>query len=66
MLQIESLSGAEQAAKQSHRRRRREQTGELDRRAARALRLVHMGELSAGRHALEAAEVALGTRRTLD
>ena len=49
MLQIESLSGVEQAANSSARRRRWEQTGELDRRAVGGMRLLHMEELSAGK-----------------
>ena len=63
---LQSMPGAEQAAILSARRRRRERTGDVERRAARAVRFVQMGELSAGRQALEGAEVAPGTRRTLD
>ena len=59
---FQSIPGAEQAANVSARRRRRERTGDVERRAARAVRLVQMGELSAGRQALEGAEVAPGTR----
>ena len=49
-----------------HRKRRR-QTPEDDvkRRAARALSLVQMGELSAGRQALEGADIAPGNNATL-
>ena len=65
-LVLQSIPGAEQAANASARRRRRERTGDVERRAARAVRLVQMGELSAGRQALEGAEVAPGSRRTLD
>ncbi len=62
---LQSITGAEQDANLSARRRRRERTGDVERRAARAVRLVQMG-LSAGRQALEGAEVASGTKRTLD
>ena len=50
----------------SRRRRRRQQVEDVDRRANRALSLVQMGELSAGRQALEAAVAAPGTQQTLD
>ena len=46
-----------------HRRQMPED--DVKRRAARALSLVQMGELSAGRHALEGADVALGNNATL-
>ena len=55
-LVIQSMPGAEQAAILSARRRRRERTGDVEGRAARAVRFVQMGELSAGRQALEGAE----------
>ena len=51
------------ASGQVSSRRRRE---DVERRANRALSLVQMGELSAGRQALEAAMVAPGTQQTLD
>ena len=60
-LVLQSMPGADQAAILSASRRRRERTGDVERRAAR----VQMGELSAGRQALEGAEVAPGTRPTL-
>ena len=47
------------------RKRRRSKSG-IEQRAARALRCVLDGELSAGRQALEGAELARGTRETLD
>ena len=50
----------------SRRRRRRQRSGDIERRANRALSLVQMGELSAGRQALEAAVIALGAQQTLD
>ena len=48
------------------RKRRREHSEEdLSRRAARAVRQVELGELSASRQALEGESVASGTLRTL-
>ena len=41
-------------------------TDDVEQRAARALFLVQMGELSAGHQALEGAEVAPGNNRTLE
>ena len=46
-------------------RRRRHRQDEEERRCDRARSLVHMGELSAARRALEAAPVAPGTMATL-
>ena len=54
------------AARKGFQRRRRAQTDTLERRAERAESLVLMGEVSAGRHALEGAPLAPGTQRTLD
>ena len=51
-------------ARQSQSRRRRTQVDSLERRAERAEALVHLGELSAGRHALEAAPLAPGNDQT--
>ena len=54
---------------QSQHRRRRTQTDTIERRAERAEALVHLGELSSGRHALEGAPLARGneeTRRGVD
>ena len=49
------------------RRRQSRRTGDnLEHRAARAEVLVHMGELSSTRQALEGAELALGSRLTLN
>ena len=49
------------------RRRRSRRTGDnLEHRAARAEVLVHMGELSSARQALEGAELAPGSRHTLN
>ena len=62
-----STQSAEDASKaQSRKRRHRTVEQELDRRAARALSLVQMGELSSGRQALEGASVAPGTQQTLE
>ena len=47
------------------RRRRRRASDDAERRAARAHVFVQMGELSSGRAALEAAEVAPGSEETL-
>ena len=54
-----------QAHQLSSRRRRRQQQDNEERRCDRARSLVHMGELSAARRALEAAPVAPGTMATL-
>ena len=51
---------------QQRKRRRQRPDDELQRRAERALSLVQMGELSSGRHALEGASLAPGTRQTLE
>ena len=49
-----------------HRKRRRQSPADdVKRRAARALGLVQMGELSAGRQALEGAAIAPGNNATL-
>ena len=48
------------------KRRRHRPEDDVERRAARALSLVQIGELSAGREALEGAEVAPGNDRTLE
>ena len=62
-----STQSAEDASKaQSRKRRHRIVEQELDRRAARALSLVQMGELSSGRQALQGASLAPGTRQTLE
>ena len=47
-------------------RKRRRAKSEVEQRASRALRCVLDGELSAGRQALEGAEVAPGTQETLN
>ena len=54
-----------QAASIRQRRRRRSQDC-VERRAARAEALVHMGELSSAKQALEGEELAPGSRHTLD
>ena len=53
------------AASKGFQRRRRAQTDTPERQAERAESLVLMGEVSAGRHALEGAPLA-GIQRTLD
>ena len=45
------------------RQGRQEAGSDLERRAARAEQLAALGELSAGRHALEGAAIALGNMR---
>ena len=57
---------ADQAASATRRRRRRREGDNVQRRADRAQALVQMGELSAGRHALEGASIAPGSQATLD
>ena len=64
-LLAEGACCAEKALTQSVRRRRRQQSDDDGKRAARALSLVYMGELSAARQALESAPVAPGTMATL-
>ena len=57
----------EEASVAMHRKRRRDtQSNEMERRAARALSLVQMGELSSGRQALEGASLAPGSEQTLN
>ena len=53
-------------ASKAFQRKRRTQIDTPERRADRAESLVMMGEVSAGRHALEGAPLAPGTQRTLD
>ena len=56
----------EEASRACTRKRRRQKPeDDITRRAARALALVQMGELSAGRQALEGADLAPGTMETL-
>ena len=50
----------------ARRRRHRRLGDDVKRGAARALTLVQLGELSSGRQALEGADVAPGTERTLN
>ena len=57
----------EDASVAMHRKRRRHTPQQdLDRRVVRAEGLVQMGELSAGRQALEGASLAPGNRQILD
>ena len=57
----------EEASVAMHRKRRRDtQSIEMERRAARALSLVQMGELSSGRQALEGASLAPCSEETLN
>ena len=61
----DSTVAAETAHTQSVRRRRRQDHDDDARRAARAMTLTQMGELSVARQALEGAPVAPGTMSTL-
>ena len=61
----ESVKCDADAATAHTRKRRRHQVGDIQRRAGRALALVQLGELSAGRQALEGAELAPGSEETL-
>ena len=56
---------AEQSSKVATRKRRRGQQDDVERRAARAEALVHMGELSAGRQALEGGASAPGNEHNV-
>ena len=58
--------GCDGAASQGFQRRRRNHVDTPERRADRAQSLIMMGEVSAGRRALEGAPLAPGTRHTLD
>ena len=53
------------AAVVTRRHRRRGCPNTMEKRAARALKLIQVGELSAGRHALEGADLADGNTATL-
>ena len=50
----------------SRRRQGRRRGNEVERRVARAETLIHLGELSSARQALEGSELAPGTMETLD
>ena len=64
---FQSSDKCDEEASRAYTRKRRRQKPEDDitRRAARALALVQMGELSAGRQALEGADLAPGNMETL-
>ena len=59
-----SLETSMDAAKKNSRARPRDQDT-IEKRARRALRMVHLGEVSAGRQALEGAPLAKGDNTTL-
>ena len=61
----DSMRVAPGVSANASRKRRRERGDDLDRRARRALQLVQMRECSAGRQALEGAQVAQGNDATL-
>ena len=65
LLQQGAVHGAAAAAVFVRKRRREHGEEDLSRRAARAVRQVEFGEISAGRQALEGESVAPGTLRTL-
>ena len=56
---------AEEAATAHRRRRRRARENDVEKRAARALNFVQLGELSSARQALEGADLAPGNDETL-
>ena len=62
----QSMQAAEQGSVHASRWRRRHRGDDVNRRAARALRLVQLGEVSSARQAVEGAEVAPGTLDTLN
>ena len=62
---VSSNRCAEEAATVWRRRARRVQSNQEEKRATRAFNLVQKEELSAGRHALEGAELAPGNENTL-
>ena len=59
-----SLFTSMDAAKKNSRARRRDQDT-IEKRARRALRMVHLGEVSAGRQAHEGAALSRGDNTTL-
>ena len=61
----ESIQSALLGSEAARRKRRKQEDDEVARRAARAEKLVAMGELSAARQALERASIAPGMLRTL-
>ena len=61
----ESIQSALFGSQVARRKRRRQEDDDVAPRAARAEKLVSMGELSAARQALEGASVAPGALRTL-
>ena len=65
LLQQGAVHGAAAVAAFARKRRREHGEEDLSRRAARAVRQVELGEISAGRQALEGESVAPGTLRTL-
>ena len=66
-LLVASRSSMEAATTAQHLRRRRHvaQTNDVEKRAAKALMMVQMGEPSSARQALEGAKLAPGTPATL-
>ena len=60
-----SVAFDEEASIQATRKRRTQNHGDLEHRVNRALSRVQMGELTAGRQALEGADLAPGTAETL-
>ena len=62
---IQASGACDEQAAVGRRRRRRRPGDDLERRAARAEMLVHLGELSSARQALEGASVASGSNQSL-
>ena len=60
-----SVEHDEEAARIATRKRRTHQHGDLEHRIGRALTRIQLGELTAGRQALEGADLAPGTEATL-
>ena len=66
-VQLLRISGqCDEKAAASRRRQGRRRGNEVERRVARVETLIHMGELSSARQALEGSELAPGTMETLD
>ena len=64
-LLAESVEKDEEAARVATRKRRTQHHGDLEHRISRAMTRIQLGELTAGRQALEGADLAPGTEATL-
>ena len=65
ILMRQRIHSCEEASRVATRRSRRQGIDTVEKRGARAERLVQLGEISAGRQALESGKVAPGTLATL-